>query len=215
MKGIAAYTWYISLKTHFTSEKYDILKNGIISVTQAQYDKKGGVKYAMERMARKYSESDLCQYFIANFISGDKYGGVFSGSGQDIYLDWMRRKESLSYLYEQDLKTLLDMKTDDLPVLNNQISNPIVFLWTPLSGHPTILRAYLGKHVMLETLVILEQLYKYKARLDESLAYDPVWKDTSKILRKAIPFIDIEPSTFRDITERIFPDVHYGFTTTA
>lgn len=214
MSGFSSYVWYISLKTHFTSEKYDILKSGTIPVTQAQYDKKGGVKYAMERLSRKNSQSDLCQYFIANFLAGDKYGGVFNADGQAIYLDWIKRKESLSYLYEQDLNTLLEMKVDRLPIiLNNETFNPIAFLWMPLSGHPPILRAYLGKHVMLETLVILEQLYKYKARLDESLAYDPVWKETSKLLGKAIPFIDIEASTFRDITERIFPNVHHGVTT--
>ena len=78
-------------------------------------------------------------------------------------------------------------------------------MWECLGGtHPIILRLYLSKRIMLETLVILEQLYKYRAQLDETLTYDPVWKGTSKLLAKAIPFIDIEVSTFRDITERIF-----------
>jgi hypothetical protein len=201
MSGFTSYCWYLSIKQHFTTEKYDIIKSGIIPVTQATYDKKGGVKYAMERLARKYSESDLCQYFIANFINGDRYGGIFSEEGPAIYLDWMKRKESLSYLYEQDLTALVSWISEERDIEWPQKKH----IWECLEGkHPIILRLYLSKRIMLETLVILEQLYKYRAQLDETLAYDPVWKSTSKLLGKSIPFIDIEVSTFREITERIF-----------
>jgi hypothetical protein len=200
MSGFTSYAWYISLKQHFTTEKYDIIKSGIIPVTQATYDKKGGVKYAMERLARKYSESDLCQYFIANCIAGDRYGGAFSEEGPAIYLDWMKRKESLSYLYEQDLWELENILTRE------EESKKIENVFTCLGGkHPIILTEFLGKRVMLETLVILEQLYKYRAQLDETLAYDPIWKNTSKLLGKSLPFIDIEVLTFQRITETVFP----------
>ena len=200
MSGFASYVWYISLKTHFTTEKYNILEKGMIPVTQAQYDKKGGVKYAMERLARKYNQSDLCQYFIANFINGDKYGGIFNDNGAEVYLNWMKRKESLSYLYEQDLWELENILTQE------EESKKIENVFICLGGkHPIILVEFLGKRIMLETLVILEQLYKYRAQLDESLGYDPVWKDTSKLLGKSLPFIDIEASTFQRITETVFP----------
>jgi hypothetical protein len=202
MSGFTSYCWYLSIKQHFTTEKYDIIKSGIIPVTQATYDKKGGVKYAMERLARKYSESDLCQYFIANFINGDRYGGIFSEEGPAIYLDWMKRKESLSYMYEQDLTALSGWISEECKLIEHPQKKHI---WECVGGkHPIILRLYLSKRIMLETLVILEQLYKYRAQLDETLAYDPVWKSTSKLLGKSIPFIDIEVSTFREITERIF-----------
>jgi hypothetical protein len=202
MSGFSSYVWYLSLKTHFTTEKYNILEKGMIPVTQAQYDKKGGVKYAMERLARKYSEKDICQYFIANFLAGDKYGGIFNDQGDANYLAWIKRKESLSYLYEQDLLLLSDYERHSA----NQKRLTKEELFSCLEGkHPIILTEYLGKRIMLETLVILEQLYKYRAQLDESLGYDPVWKETSKLLGKSLPFIDIEVLTFQRITETIFP----------
>jgi len=75
------------------------------------------------------------------------------------------------------------------------------------TNHPIILRMYLGKHISIETLVILNNINNYTNRLDDVLKNDLVWPDVSRIIKKYQPFLKIEKEKYvRILRERLRTD---------
>jgi len=186
-----AYSTYTTLRLHFTTDNFDI-RNGI-----KPKKPKNGVKtkmvQALQKLLRKAPTiEDFVGFLISNFLHGDMWGGLYSPEADEIFVDWKRKQESLTYMYTQELSTLAMYATH------------VEQLWQCDGGHPLILRAYCGKICSLETLVILNKLYRFIEKLDVQLDKDPVWSMTSSIVQKYSPFIKINKEKFSMITEKAF-----------
>lgn len=186
-----AYSTYTTLRLHFTTDNFDI-RNGI-----KPKKPKNGVKtkmvQALQKLLRKAPTiEDFVGFLISNFLHGDMWGGLYSPEADEIFVDWKRKQESLTYMYTQELSTLAMYATQ------------VEQLWQCDGGHPLILRAYCGKICSLETLVILNKLYRFIEKLDAQLDKDPVWSMTSSIVQKYSPFIKINKEKFSMITEKAF-----------
>ena len=72
-------------------------------------------------------------------------------------------------------------------------------------GHPPVLREYLGDHIDLETLVILEKVFNFRSQFDKKLT-DPVWETVSMKIRKYAPFINIDVLQYK----KVLRDVVHG-----
>ena len=67
MNDYETYEKYVALKLHFTSE-YDYFRyNGKTSVTPKSFDVRKD-KFHFKRLATKYDDSTIIEYFVANFI---------------------------------------------------------------------------------------------------------------------------------------------------
>lgn len=193
MNVTTAYKVYTALRLHFTTESnnYDIRrgiipkkpKNGI----QEKFQKRLGVLGD-----RYHSKENFVNYFVSNFLEGDPWGGLFNEDGDSVYVSWKRKQESLTYSYTQELETL-----------QKYVPN-IEDLWNCENGHPPVLRAYCGKICSIETLVILNKLYRFRKKLDEELSLDPVWKAVSILIQKYSPFLNIEREKFLMITNKVY-----------
>ena len=130
-------------------------------------------------------------YLVANFLNGNEWG-IFEPAGHDIFMEWRRIQESLTYNFTQDVEYLSQqvMLMEDAWVCDN--------------GHPVILKAYCGKKCRLETLVILNKLYRFSHEVDEHLVLDPVWNSTSRLIHKYSPFIKINKDKFQMIISKAF-----------
>lgn len=191
MKLDEAYSMYTTLRLHFTTNNFDVRagikpkrpKNGVNSKIGA----------SLQKLIKKYpSTHDFAGYFISNFLEGDMWGGLYSPAGDEVFVEWKRRQESLTYNYQQEIQ--------DLATYVSSIEE----LWDTKNGHPVILRAYFGKICSLETLVILNKLYKFIEGVDEKLGQDPVWIQTSDLSKKYSPFIKINKEKFKMLTEKWF-----------
>ncbi len=107
------YQTYLSMKSHFTNRKYDFFKYGGKSrATMASFNKRKD-KYWFEKTSRKYSDEEVLNFLLANFISTENPQNLWIGeiinSGERNYSQWMKRKQSLTYLFkEQSNELLLD-----------------------------------------------------------------------------------------------------------
>ena len=72
-------------------------------------------------------------------------------------------------------------------------------------GHPPVLKEYLGDHIDLETLVILEKVFHFRSQFDKKLD-DPVWETVSMKIRKYDPFINIDVLQYK----KVLRDVVHG-----
>ena len=79
--------------------------------------------------------------------------GEIINSGERTYSEWSRKQQSLSYIFKEQITRLFEeYELDDL------------FDCTEV--HPPILKEYLGEHIDLETVVILEKVFKFRSRFN-------------------------------------------------
>lgn len=194
MTTFEAYKIYLALRLHFTDKKYDIRKaKGHIYVPENILEKKPAIKYQLQKLIKKYPNEALINYFVANFKASERWGSLFDvEEGTKTYLEWQKINESLSYTYKQELQNLREqVETVDQ-------------LWDCSQGHPIILKSYFGKTCSLETVVILNKLYKFSDKVTEHLLTDPVWDSVSFLMDKYSPFVKIEKEKYLHMTEQAF-----------
>ena len=183
------YQTYLSMKSHFTNRKYDFFKYGGKSrATMASFNKRKD-KYWFEKTSRKYSDEEVLNFLLANFVSTDNPQNLWIGeiinSGERNYSQWMKRKQSLTYLFKEQSNELLSNKN-----LNE--------VFDCSKGHPPVLKKYLGGEISLETFIILEKVFSFVKNFDKKLD-DPVWESVSLKIKKYIPFLNINVFQYKKI----------------
>ena len=183
------YRTYLSMKSHFTNPKFDFFKYGGKSRATITSFNKRKDKYWFEKTSRKYSDQEILDFLLSNFVIADNPQNLWIGeiinSGERNYADWMRRKQSLTYLFKEQSGKLLS-------------ENELETIFDCSKGHPVILKKYLGGEISLETLTILEKVFSFVSKFDKKLT-DPVWETVSLKIRKYIPFININVYNYKKI----------------
>ena len=183
------YQTYLSMKNHFTNRKYDFFTYGGKSrATMTSFNKRKD-KYWFEKTSRKYSDQEITDFLLANFVTADTPQNLWIGeiinSGEKTYADWMKRQQSLTYLFkEQSTELLSEKKLEDV--------------YNCSKGHPIVLKKYLGGEISLETLTILEKIFSFVKNFDTKLQ-DPVWESVSLKIRKYLPFLNINVFNYKKI----------------
>ena len=188
------YQTYLSMKSHFTNRKYDFFKYGGKSrATMASFNKRKD-KYWFEKTSRKYSDKEVLDFLLSNFVSANNPENLWIGeiinSGERTYAEWMKRQQSLTYLFKEQSNELLFNKNlnEVFDCSNNK--------------HPIVLKKYLGGEISLETLMILEKVFSFAKNFDKKLD-DPVWETVSLKLRKYNPFLNINVFHYKKILREI------------
>ena len=187
------YQHYLSLKNHFTNPKYDFFKYGAKTrASMASFNKRRD-KYWFEKTSRKYSNKEIVNFLVSNFVSTDNPQNLWIGeiinSGERKYADWMKRQQSLTYLFKEQSNELLSQ-------------NDLETLFNCSKGHPPILKKYLGGEISLETLSIMEKIFCFVKKFDKELK-DPVWESVSLKIKKYIPFLNIDVFHHKKILKEI------------
>ena len=185
MTDYEAYQNYLAMKLHFGGE-YDFHKyNGKVSATMESFDKRKD-KYKFVRLSKKLSDPQILDYYLANFIRGKEWIGDFDEK------NWMNHKkivQSLQYFYENDLEKLLTSS-----------HNFDILFKCDNGNHPKLIKAYLGKKITLETLVILEKVLQYREAFDKDITEKFIWPKVSKLIKDYEPFMKVSTRKYRMIT---------------
>ena len=187
------YQTYLSMKSHFTNKRYDFFKYGGKSrATMSSFNKRKD-KYWFEKTSRKLSDQEVVDFLLSNFVSTDNPQNLWIGeiinSGERKYAEWMKRKQSLTYLFKEQSKELLS-------------ENDLETVFNCSKGHPPLLKKYLGGEISLETLTILEKVFSFRKEFDKKLQ-DPVWETVSLKIKKYIPFININTFSYKKILREL------------
>ena len=184
MNEFEAYEKYVALKLHFTSE-YDYFRyNGKTSVTPKSFNERKD-KFHFKRLAKKYDDSTIIEYFIANIIDNKLWVG-----NMDIatYIQWASRIQSVEYVFSNDVEKLLTNVTDFDIIFNSDKGN-----------HPKLVKAYLGKKISLETLVIFEKLLDFRKTFNKEITDQIIWPKVNMLIEKYEPFVDANINRCRKI----------------
>ena len=190
------YQHYLSLKNHFTNPKYDFFKYGAKTRASIASFNKRRDKYWFEKTSRKYSDKEVVDFLVSNFVEADNASNLWIGeiinSGERTYAEWMRRQQSLTYLFkEQSSELFLETKLED--ALNCS------------KGHPPVLKRFLSGKISIETLVIYDKIFLFGKKFDKKLL-DPVWETVSLKMKKYNPFLNIDVFQFKKILREIIDE---------
>ncbi len=187
------YRTYLSMKSHFTNPKYDFFKYGGKSRATITAFNKRKDKYWFEKTSRKYSDQEVIDFLLSNFVNATNPQNLWIGeiinSGETTYTQWKMRQQSLTYIFKEQSENLLS-ETD------------LEKLFNCSKGHPILLKKYLGGEISLETLTILEKVFSFKKDFDSKLT-DPVWETVSLKLKKYLPFLNINVFQFKKTLREI------------
>jgi hypothetical protein len=187
------YQHYLSLKNHFTNPKYDFFKYGAKTRASVTSFNKRKDKYWFEKTSRKYDDKEVVNFLVSNFVSADNPQNLWIGeiinSGERTYAEWMRRQQSLTYLFKEQSNELLS-------------ENKLEDVFNCSKGHPIILKKFLSGQLSLETLTIYEKIFGFSKTFDKKLD-DPVWETVSLKIKKYTPFINTDIFQFKKILRDI------------
>jgi hypothetical protein len=187
--GYAAFAMYNSLKLHFTSTSYDYFKyHGKTNVSSATFLKRKD-KYTFYRLSRKYNMEELRDFYVANFLDGDKWvGEMANADGEEAYKKWQKTQQSLTYTFDNDIMYLL---------VNG--GSPDEMLEVKPNSYPTLMNLVQLKHISLETLVILNDILNFIPMWDKKIDDDIVWPNFKMLCLKYTPFINYDQVKFKNI----------------
>lgn len=192
MNSYQVYKTYLALRAHFITDDYDIFKmQGRVRANKNAFSKRKDL-YSIEKLSRTYKDDEIVNFLVANFIEGDRWGGVFDNEAHDRYLEWTGRIESLSYNFSNDLDSL-----------SKHSSNWSELITSTRSAHPYIIKAYLGSVISIETLTILDGLTEHSIRNINS-ADTIIWPNIRKIIVKYAPFLNYDHERYQKLFRNRF-----------
>jgi len=195
MDEYSVYRMYLALRLHFTTDDYDVVtQKGRVRASRQAFAKRKDL-YSIKKIAKTYSDEEVANFLVANFVSGDRWGGMFDMDAGQRYKEWKKRVESLSYNFQQELDNLIE----DAEEAKLNIDE----IFTVSKGqHPYIIKAFLRNTISVETLVILERLNNFTDRFDREISDTIVWPDISRLIKKYKPFLLIDLEKYNAIFRR-------------
>lgn len=183
------YVKYLAMKKHFTDTKYDYHKyHGKI---RASYDKfrTRNDAYFFTKLSNRDNPEKL---MLANFLAKPDMWirPMLEQEGEDRYIQWQRKIDSLSRVFSQDL---------------NQLDDNFQANFTSVDGqHPLIITLYLQQKIQLETITILAHISNIFPYWDKEIVDKIIAGDIIKLIRKYRPFLEIDEKKFKDIVRKRF-----------
>jgi hypothetical protein len=189
MTPFDAYKQYLALKNHFSKSNYDYHKYAGKSRASVESFNKRKDKYWFEKLSRQKSDEEIKNFYIANFVGADDPNSLWIGSvireGETNYKEWVKRQQSLLYLFTQETEEFFsEYKLDEA--------------FDCSKGHPPVLKKFLIGKISPETLVIYDKIFLIRNNFDKKLL-DPIWESVSMKIKKYTPFLNIDVFKYRQI----------------
>ena len=185
MSALECYKEYLALKNHFSKPSYDYFKyNGKVKVNASSFDSRKD-KLFFQKLAK---HPDVHSFLIANLAIDSKAwirDLAYSETAEKTYKDWLKRQQSLTYNFKQELSKLDEDFNNNFLIKDND--------------HPILLKKFLGSEISLETICILLDLTGAKDHWDKKMQYDLVWDNTRTKIEKYTPFIKYDKEKIKNI----------------
>ena len=178
MDPFESYKLYNALKLHFESS-YDAVKYNFKSnVTPNSFFKRKD-KYFFAKLGRKHN-GELKDYYVANFKAGKSYiGDMMDEEGEQNYREHKRIQESIHRVFSIDINRLTE----------ENVSFDYLFK-TGDNAHPLVVKLWLQEEISLETVVILNAIFKFIDRESKNISDTIIWPDTRRLIEKYEPFVN-------------------------
>jgi hypothetical protein len=193
MTPFDAYKTYLALKQHFSKQNYDYFKYAGKSRASIESFNKRKDRYWFEKISRQKNDDEIKSFYVSNFISSTDPSTIWIGemirSGETNYQDWLKRQQSLKYIFTQESQDLLSEGN-----LNEVLDCS--------RQHPIILKRFLSGSINIETITIWDKIFSFSKNFDQKLL-DPVWEVVSLKIKKYSPFLNIQVDDYKKFLRSI------------
>ena len=199
MTGFEVYKMYLALKQHFTKEKYNYHKyRGKVRASEDAFEQRHD-RYFFKKLATKYSNQELVDYFVANFaVDGNKWvGNLINNEGTENYTRYKRYKDAFEYHFRNDCVSILN------DFGNRGISFDDGF-FVHSGQHPRVLRLHIQRKIHIQTTIILDTILSFSKVWDKEINEKVVWPKISLTLAKLKPFVLYNQTQAKLIMKDIF-----------
>lgn len=191
MNGYDLYGLYQAVKLHFNSDTYNFFQyDGKTRISVDAFQKRRD-KFLFHRLARKYRDEEMVPFLVSNFVHSDDNWtkSLLEEEAEQTYRNWKRITDSMSKIYEEDLRKIATKETfnDLFRVEDGQF--------------PKLLVAFLQKDVTIETMVILNNIFNFIQIWDKKISDDIIYPKISRKIRKYGSFLNVNVEKYKTLTK--------------
>lgn len=199
MNSYEAYTLYLAIKLHFTSDSYDFYKHNAKVNSSFNTFLKRNDRFFFHKLATKYNKEEMLDYFVCNFFHNSKtwIGNLIRADGETIYTKWKKYNQSFSYNFRNDcllVRNIIDgdrISFDDVFHISN-------------GQHPRLLRLLLSEQISIQTFIILDKILSFIKNWDKQIAETIIWPEKSFKINKLKPFVNFNLTKCKFIMKEVF-----------
>lgn len=183
MDGFKAYRYYLAIKLHFTTDKFNVFENrGNVRGTREAFNARND-RYIFEKLAQKYSDDkEIIQFFVSNFAYGSD-NAIYAGQeAEDNFTLWNKRKQSITKIFIDDLATLLTH------IETNRLKHSALFDFTD-SEYPVALKLFVGNKIAIESLRIIDDFTGIVEKWSDNGSVKYIWDNEMRRIKKLTGFV--------------------------
>ncbi len=173
---------YTSLKIHFKEGKYDYFKyNGKTRIGNFSTRKD---RFFFYKLSKK---SDPLGLILSNIVYRDEdvwIGDLLDSRAEEYYREYIRRRDSFSYLFTSDVKKFCEWKKS-IEIIDGQ--------------NPLILTSLYSNDIMIESFCILNKFLNFFDYFSSKINDDLLWPKMRLKCEKYTPFIKIDRAKIKNI----------------
>lgn len=183
MDGYKAYRYYLAIKLHFTTDKFDVFQNrGNVKGTREAFNARND-RYIFEKLAQKHpDDKEIIQFFVSNFAYGNDTAIYAGQEAEDNFMQWNKRKQSITKIFVDDLATLLTH------IETNRLKHSAIFEFTE-NEYPVALKMFVGGKIAIETLRIIDDFTDILEKWNQNLSVRYIWDNEMRRIKKLTGFV--------------------------
>lgn len=175
------------LKLHFNAPSYDYTKysgkSGLTKITEQKFESRADNVF-FQKLAK---HKDCFNFILANVVE-DRQVQIrqlaYSDKCDKVYHQWLKRQESLTYIFKSQVNKIDDLKHS--------------FRFSK-QNHPKVFQMYLKDELSLETICILLDVIGVVPIWDKKMQDDMVWINEGQKIKKYTPFLPKDKTRFKKI----------------
>ena len=191
----------MSVRLHFTKDSFDVFKNSKVKGSSETFNKRND-RLLFEKLARKHpKDGELIQFYVANFAYGNLNVIYEEEESNSCYREWIKRKESITKIFADDTTRIIRFAE------NNKLSKNDVLDFT-FGTPPCILTQYIGKHISIESVRILDDYLNIIDNWKEADFTSSFWDDDIRRIIKLKKFVKYDKTRIEPIVSSFIEELN-------
>ena len=181
MNAYEAFILYSAVKAHFTRNNYDFFKyNGKVKYTNHSFETRKD-KYFFHKLSKR---EDPLELLVANMSENPSLwvGDLFDNKAQEVHAVYKKRKESLTYIFKNDIDNLLDNFEDNFKVVDGQ--------------YPHLLNLLVRKKITKQSFIIINDCVRFAGKWNKQISDTIIWPKIALNCKKLQPFMQYEKDKY-------------------
>ena len=202
MTGFESYKLYLAVWQHFSLSRdynYFKYKGKLGNITGKAYESRKD-KYFFEALGER-NKGDLLQYYVANFAHHGSevvwIGDLHSKESEDVYVAWQKRVQSLSYIFEEDLKEIREFLTAKGLEFDRLFD-------IEEDEHPIIFRFVQQRMIEVESYIIMDKILGFSKRIAKDIKDSYIFPSEQYRYDRYAEFLNLDNDKYVKIMKGVF-----------